>query len=204
MAEAEIKKQNRRTILLLLAVFTLPVIIAYSAYFGGWFTQVNTSNRGQLLTPVIDFTQFESQSTSDDKIAYEIGSPWRLILPITDASCLESEGVDGCLLSIYIMGQTHQALGKEQERVKRSLYTAGFKLPDSKITELKERFVELEIIHGNAITETELSDGYIYIADPLGNIMMRYPLITEKSDAFLKGKDVLKDLKKLLKLSRIG
>lgn len=204
MAEANQKKQNRRTILLLLAVFTLPVIIAYSAYFSGWFNQVATSNRGELLTPVIDFTQLNSKNTQGDVVPFEIGSPWRLILPITDATCLESEEVDGCLLSIYIMGQAHQALGKEQERVTRTLYTAGFELPDEKIAALQERFVELEIIHGDAMSESPLSAGYIYIADPLGNIMMRYPLISEKSDAFVKGKDVLRDLKKLLKLSRIG
>ena len=204
MAEAKQKRKNRITMLLLLAVFALPVIIAYTAYFGGWFNQVATSNRGQLLTPVIDFTAMNSLSLQDEKVPFEIGSPWRMILPITSSECLESEGVDGCLLSIYIMGQAHQALGKEQERVKRSLYTAGFELSDEKVAELQERFVELEIIHGEQLAGSQLSDGFIYIADPLGNIMMRYPLITEKADAFVKGKDLLRDLKKLLRLSRIG
>ncbi len=200
MAEARQKSKNRLTIILLLAIFTLPVFIAYSAYFGGWFGQVETSNRGQLLTPVLDFTQFNSQTPAGEAVPFEIGSPWRMILPITDASCLESEEVDGCLLSIYIMGQAHQALGREQDRVTRTLYTAGFELSDEKIKELQERFVELEIIHGEAVAGTELSDGFIYIADPLGNIMMRYPLITEKSDAHVKGRDILRDLKKLLRL----
>lgn len=203
MATADNKTNNRLTIIAMLAVFTLPVIIAWSAYFNGWFQQVGNTNKGELIQPVIDFTQLQPQQ-SNEPVAFVTGAPWRIVLPISDPSCLDSEGPDGCLLSIYIMGQVHQALGKEQERVKRLVYLGDMGIADDKLAMLKERFVELEFASGNSITGTRLSEQFIYIADPIGNIMLRYPVISDKEGAFLKGKEILQDLKKLLKISRIG
>ena len=46
-------------------------------------------------------------------------------------------------------------------------------------------------------TVDPIKSGYIYISDPLGNLMMSYP-------ADINPKGILKDLKKLLRASRIG
>ena len=69
---------------------------------------------------------------------------------------------------------------------------------------LQERFVDIEIASGKAIAELNLSADYIYVADPLGNIMLRYPIIADRDAAFVKGNDIYFDLKKLLRISRIG
>ena len=55
MADNPHKKKNRATIVLLLAVFTIPIVVAWSAYFGGWFQQGLTVNKGELLSPVVDY-----------------------------------------------------------------------------------------------------------------------------------------------------
>jgi hypothetical protein len=54
------------------------------------------------------------------------------------------------------------------------------------------------------IKTLEFGMNAIYIADPLGNVMMAYPLVTGQAEILAQGKDVLRDLKRLLKLSRIG
>lgn len=203
MANAENKTKNRLTIITILAVFTLPVIFAWSAYFTGWFQQRGTSNKGELIQPLIEFNKLEP-ALGNDPIQFVTGNHWRIIQPVSDLSCLDSEEASGCLLSVYIMGQAHQALGKEQHRVKRQLFVGDLAISDEKIQELQERFVDLEIATGKSFSGTRLSMDYIYIADPLGNIMLRYPRITDKEGAFLKGKEILKDLKKMLKISRIG
>ena len=44
----------------------------------------------------------------------------------------------------------------------------------------------------------------IFIADTLNNVILRYPLQVEQQQAILHSRDILSDLRKLLKLSRIG
>ena len=44
----------------------------------------------------------------------------------------------------------------------------------------------------------------IFIADTLGNIILRYSLSGEQQQAVMQSRDILADLRKLLKLSRIG
>lgn len=203
MADNPHKTNNRATIVLLLAVFTIPIIVAWSAYFGGWFQQGLTVNKGELVQPVFDYTALQP-AVKDQPIEFMTGAHWRIILPAKSAACLENEAADGCLLSLYIMGQVHQRLGKEKDRVIRQLYIGDMAIADSLEASLSERFVDLEIARGKAISEMNLSADYIYVADPLGNIMLRYPIIADKDAAFLKGNDIYFDLKKLLRISRIG
>jgi ubiquinone/menaquinone biosynthesis C-methylase UbiE len=44
----------------------------------------------------------------------------------------------------------------------------------------------------------------IFIADTLDNIILRYPLQLDKKQAVLHSRDILSDMRKVLKLSRIG
>ena len=203
MANADAKKSNRWSIIILLAIFTIPIGFAWTAYFTGMMPKVSSTNKGELIQPVIDFRAFEPMY-SGEALVFEPDQQWRLILPIDNPACLESEEEDGCLLSIYIMGQAHQALGRRQDRVTRTLYIGDMDLSTEKQDALVERFVNLNIVTGKPLANSALSADYIYIADPLGNIMLRYPLIKDKEQAFLKGKNIFQDLKKLLRISRIG
>jgi hypothetical protein len=44
----------------------------------------------------------------------------------------------------------------------------------------------------------------IFISDTLHNVVLRYPVTTDKEQAIMDSRDILADLKKLLQLSRIG
>ena len=44
----------------------------------------------------------------------------------------------------------------------------------------------------------------IFIVDTLDNIILRYPLQLDKKKAVLHSRDILSDMRKVLKLSRIG
>lgn len=56
----------------------------------------------------------------------------------------------------------------------------------------------------NLEVQNPLAPGFIFLADPLGNIMMKYKISTDFDQALQQAKGLKKDLKKLLKLSRIG
>ena len=99
---------------------------------------------------------------------------------------------DGCLrvceAALQQLRQLHVLLNKDAGRVQRALLTR----PDRAPAVLAE-YPRLVHLSGSL---AELSEG-IYIVDPNGNLVLFYPL----SEA---GKSVLDDLKRLLKLSRIG
>ena len=46
--------------------------------------------------------------------------------------------------------------------------------------------------------------GYIYLVDTMGAVFMYYPTYVDEQQSILKGRDLLKDLQKVLKLSKIG
>ena len=50
----------------------------------------------------------------------------------------------------------------------------------------------------------ELEAGFVYIADPPGMLIMRYPLSGDEADDRVTGKALLGDLRRLLKFSRAG
>lgn len=183
-------------------MFTLPIIVAWSAYFNGWFTDINTTNKGQWVNPVVDLNALEPVTTDNQPLTLEQGGKWRLIMPMHSTDCVDDETDKACLLNLFLMGQAHKALGREVERIERVLYVGEQAISDSEVKRLTERFVDLQIVKGQS--KQVFEPGYIFLSDPLGNIILKYPFVDTQEDAFIKGRDIVKDLKKLLKLSRIG
>ena len=97
------------------------------------------------------------------------------------------------------MRQVRLSLGRDLERV-QTVYLA--EKPGSLPERLLDRYPQLtaaQLESGNAfaIQLAAYPQNNMYVVDPLGNLMMRYA-----ADA--ASKNMLKDLKKLLKLSNIG
>ena len=93
-----------------------------------------------------------------------------------------------CAAALHQLRQLHVLLNKDADRVQRALVTGSAAVP-----EVVGEYPRL--IHLRADLRP-LTEG-IYIVDPIGNLVLHYPY----SDA---GSPVLEDLKRLLKLSRIG
>lgn len=183
------KKNNRRTMLLLFVAFVVPVILAKLALEGDWFNKAAT-NKGQLMEPVLDFS-----------IAYpEREKKWYLTY-ISDQPCLTQ-----CELAVYSLSQLWVALGKEQDRVATAvLFT------DPAQVEVAKASLEKDFLNYKTVENADLKRMFqnqpingIFIVDALGNVILRYPLYEEKQEAVLKSRDILADMRKLLKLSRIG
>ena len=113
-----------------------------------------------------------------------------------------------CMENVYRMRQIHMGIGKYSLRVQKVLF-----LTNQHPGELSKLFinyagqqvistdsVDLDALLGKFRSEkiiTPTKAGHIYISDPLGNLMMSYP-------PEINPKGILKDLKKLLRASRIG
>jgi hypothetical protein len=107
----------------------------------------------------------------------------------------------GCQQALYQVRQVRQALGREMSRVQRYFISTGG-TPDAQL--IKAAHPDLIVIdaavdRGGRILATlgDHSEADVFVVDPLGNIMMRFPAGTTM-------KDMHKDLSLLLKASTIG
>jgi len=199
------KTSNRLTIIGFLLVFTAPVIFAWIAYFNGWYSNSDATNKGEWVKPVLMFEKYKPiYSLSGKEVVIAPGETWKLIYPNFVDQCQDDDLESICHINLFLLGQTHLALGKEANRLERMLIIDSKNYTESQLNVIKNRFVDLKIVKTNGSWLGELSENYIYIIDPVGNIILRYPIVKKKEEVFLRGKDILHDLRKLMKLSRIG
>ena len=183
-------KSNKRLILIFIAVFTLPVILAKLALEFHWFTEAAT-NRGELLEPALDMSELVTSSTPQK---------WKMLY-VLPAQCDAS-----CNNAIYSLTQLHSALGKEQDRVEAVIVALENSDTQSldKVADNKHlRILKADQQSVNQVFKDVKTNG-IFIADTLNNIILRYPTQNDAQQAVLHSRDILSDMRKVLKLSRIG
>lgn len=199
----EIKKQNQKTIVLLLLAFIVPVLAAYLVYLN--MDDVSrTKNNGELIIPPRPLENVKLKTLDGNSFGYkELQGNWHLIY-IGQGPCAES-----CRDRLSLMHQTRMGQGKAMSRV-RLLYVAldGINIIESE--KIKQDYAKLTVLTGDKNIAADLIQQFkldkadnirgehmIFMTDPLGNLMMRY-----KKDVRLIG--IIKDLEHLLKVSQIG
>lgn len=172
--------RGRIVLLSLIVLFALPAIIAKVVLSQGWY-ETGVTNRGELVEPYTTFEQLGQTSPLSEK-------GWQL------AYVLPSECQEQCQQQLHLMQQSHIALGKYQERVVPVIWT-------SKPSESTSG--TMIVMQMNDSLSEKVQAGQMLIVDPLGQLVMAYtPEANE--DLVQLSKDVLADLRKLLKLSRVG
>lgn len=182
--------KSRIGIVVLFGIPFTAMFVAMYMYFAGALVPEGRTNEGELLLPPFDLASLELRDANNRIVQFaEQQEYWTLLL--VTANCNEA-----CEQHSYAIRQTYKALGKEAGRVRRAIAT------EQPLTNLDEANYPDLIKYRIAADKINVYLGQkkylqLYFVDPLGNIMMRY-----SSDQF--GKPMLKDLKKLLKLSNIG
>ncbi len=198
-------EKNKLNLILILLVFCVPVfaaaIISMNSEAMASITSAEGSNKGEIILPV---------RRLDEGLMNKLGNKWLLIHPL-GRSC-----DDICKDSLYAMQQVRFALGRKMDRVEilalamddlsiRSF--AQLELGDEGDKQvLKEKAFKFLIDSNRDEVKPFYYDASraIYIADPLGNVMLRYEILGDGNKGILKARDVLKDLTKMLKLSKVG
>ena len=195
------EKKNQIAIIALVVVFVLPVILAKVALENDWFNK-GATNQGELLTPPIDFSANFA----------ELPPLWRLVYVLPEQCDAK------CANAIYALGQIHMALGKHMDRVEpliittqNSQLTALQSSEDTHLSDGKsflDTFKRMQTLNltkenVNEMFKSVSSDG-IFIVDTLNNGMLKHALYSDKEEAVQASRSILSDIKKLLKLSRIG
>ena len=164
----------------LFAVFVAcaaPFALGWGAWYFGWGTG-HPGNYGELVAPrTLAGAPFD-----------ELRGKW--VLVAFDAAACDAY----CERKLYFMRQVRTAQGKDQARIERLWIVTDAAAPRPEL---------LRAIEGTRLS-TARPGGFpgdppehIYLVDPLGNLMMRFPRDPDPSK-------MLKDLQRLLKYSQIG
>ncbi|MDF3021672.1 MAG: hypothetical protein K0Q92_2975 [Steroidobacteraceae bacterium] len=191
------RARGRRNFLLLAAMFLVPVFVVFAMYYGGLWSPSGSSAKGELVHPAqpLEFSGLRQSDGSAAGIDLFQGK-WSLIY-VGDGAC-DSE----CRTALTYGRQTRLAVGKDMDRVQRVFLTTGNCCDRGYLDAEQPGLVTLDASSEDARALLAQFPGErrvsLYIVDPLGNLMMRHDARQ------VINKDLLSDLKKLLKLSHIG
>ncbi len=193
---------GRMKLIVIIMLSAAPVIIAAVMYFGNVGVPSSTTNKGHLIIPPVSEDLLGVHPLQQQEATFQQldGNHKWLILVVGDSPCEAA-----CQQALYISRQVNIALGKNAERVSRLLVTthqdSGLQslLPEHPglvIQDVSQEQVN-RMIETVAEHDVLLESYDLLLMDPLGNIMMHYGWRQE-------GRDLLDDLKRLLKVSKIG
>lgn len=196
-------RRGRRQLLLLAALFFVPLAGAFWMYYGptGW-RPAGDASKGDLIDPARPLAEI-ALATPDGTQTQPgfLRGKWSIVY-IGDGLC-----DDRCRKALYLTRQSRIALNKDMDRVQRVFLVTdrccdrGFlaaEHPDLVVARVDDAASAALLEPFPAYGGIPLADaGRIYLVDPLGNLMMSYaPTAPDKA--------LLTDVKKLLRLSHIG
>lgn len=196
-ATPENRRKGRRTLIGLFALFFAPLLFAMAWYaLAPGYTPPSTPH-GTLIDPAQPLEPFRLESDAGDTLTLDgLRGQWYLVHFVPkrcDATCRKR---------LYETRQVRDALGEDRSRVRR-LVVAGAGRTTPGLADVLAEHPRLLVMQGDGRGEfgrqfpAERSAGTVFLVDPLGNLMMRFA-------PGLSPTDMLEDLEKLLKLSRIG
>ncbi len=199
----KVKKGSYAPLWILLALSALPYLAGTLYYkYRDELPQTRTSNYGTLVQPAREIKDVQLQlSDGSDKAFAEYQKKW-LMLYILDDNCDED-----CLKNIYYMRQVRKAMAQERFRINRLLILDSAMTDKNQLEKIKESYPGMDIATVSAETKQHFystiqqGSGSIFkkimLVDPFGNYMMEYLQLPDPEK-------VLKDIKRLLSISRIG
>lgn len=179
---------GRKGLLSIFGAFLAPVIVAAIVYKAGWFN-AGVTNKGEFMDKEITLSWILPERAEDTQ--------WVIFYHIP------SECNERCENVLYSLNQGYQALGKLQGKahpvsVRNNDSTISADRLQSEFGYIRNREYQAEF----SSTLNELSSEFIYLVDPFGRVVLKYPAKADRKEAILATKDWMADLKRLLKYSR--
>lgn len=187
------KSRARLTLAAIALVFALPIVAAWAAYRLHWAPS-GRSNYGDLIEP---------QRVPDAPLAALDGRPFQLsqlrgkwvLVSFDSPACDEA-----CVRKLYYMRQIRIAQGQNMDRVARLWILTAAGTPSAA---LLAAYPGMQVARASgtgferAFAAPDGVARHVYLVDPLGNVMLRFPREPNPSR-------MLKDLQRLLKYSSAG
>lgn len=190
------KNQGRWKLFAVILVCAAPMILSYFTYYV--IKPTSRTNYGDLIDPraypipELGATTLDGKPTTLD--AYK--GKW-IMLQVDQSHCAST-----CQKKLYDMRQLRLAQGKDMDRVERVWLISDNEPLD---TIVMREFDGMRLLRAKPdaikawlpVEGTTIAADHIYMIDPLGNLMMRFPKDADPNK-------IKKDLYKLLKASAIG
>jgi cytochrome oxidase Cu insertion factor (SCO1/SenC/PrrC family) len=184
--------RRNTTLWLIVALAAAPVVASYLYYY--FWPPSRTVNYGALIEP---------RPLPDPPLALADGTPFQLsrlkgrwVLVIVDSGRCDER----CERKLVYMRQLRLTQGKEMERVERAWLISDDIVPRSDAVAAFQGTWVVRAAGSGLLQQFPApvaAADHIYIIDPLGNLMMRFPRDPEPAR-------MIKDLSRLLKASRVG
>ena len=197
------KKPSRRPLVLIALIALAPFVASYSAYY--WLTPSKRVNYGDLLetSPAPALTGLRSDGTAF--ALADMRGKWLLL--VVDQDVNDNACGDACRRALHATRQARTIQGREKDRVGRLLLqstmqstVAPLRSPDlaTDHPDLAVAAATAEQIARLPIRAATIDKGVsIFLLDPRGNLVLRYP-----ADPDIKR--LANDLRRLLGASQIG
>lgn len=189
--EQKIKKAHKQKLLALMALLLAPVIISYALHYSDY--RPGSINYGEL----IDMEDFEGSGVNqvDNTIfrSRDIHGKWTMLM-VDSGNCNEY-----CDQKLYKMRQVRLVQNKEMHRVERLWLIDDNAKIDSSLLEKYEGTMFVNAKDSDFLESLKPAESqrlHIYLVDPIGNVMMRFPENADPSE-------MVKDLKRLLHVSQL-
>lgn len=188
---------RRRTPWELIAIFVVtaaPIVLGTATFW--YWRSAGQTNYGELITP----RQIDLQGSTLDQrpIALsEYQGKWRYLI-FDRAGCDEN-----CRRKLLYTRQIRVAVGRDQDRVERFWFIDSDAIDGAPDPEHQSLYAEAHVVRlqsdqaANRIAPATERRDFIYLVDPYGNLMMRYPSDPDP-------RRMIKDLQRLLKYTKLN
>lgn len=191
------RPRSRLSLFLVLAVCAAPVVASYLVYY---FVRPDArSNYGTLIEPQRPVPSL-TLKTLDGRAVADAGwrGKWSMLM-VAGGAC-----DDACRADLYHLRQVRLTTGKDRDRVQRLWLISDDAPPPTNVIReydgtgmLRADPRELRAWLADPATPGDRYAAHIYLVDPLGNLMMRFPADADPNRT-------KRDLQRLLRASRVG
>lgn len=183
-------KGARLKLLLLFLVSAAPVIASYFTYYV--IRPEGRRNYGELIEPQKPLPALEGVAMDGRKVALPSLKDQWLLISVADSACDAA-----CEKQLYMSRQLRESLGKDKDRMDWVwLRTGQAEVPQAMRPALAAATVlqvpEADLAAWLAPAPGHLLSEHLYLVDPMGHWMMRFP-------AHLEPRKALKDLERLMR-----
>jgi hypothetical protein len=194
-ADANRTRKGRWKMIAMLLICASPVIASYFTYYV--LRPEGRRNYGELIQPQKDLPRVNALNLKGETVPLvSLKGQW-LLVSVSSGDCAER-----CQQNLYFQRQLREILGRDKDRLDRVwLITDDAPVPETLLPALNMAHVlrmDAKVVQSwiSPAKDQQLQD-HLYVIDPMGNFMMRFPANMDVTSAS-KAK---RDLERLLKAS---
>jgi cytochrome oxidase Cu insertion factor (SCO1/SenC/PrrC family) len=183
-------------LVILALLFLLPVALSFFLYYGAGWRPRGATNHGELIEPPRQLPTIALTRADGELLPPELLRGKWTLLYIGEGACDAT-----CRRALYDMRQVRLSLNQNMDRVQRVFLYHGACCEQPYFADEQSGLIAAGVDTSDGERLLSLfpaaGTGRVYVVDPLGNLMMSYA-------AEAAPKDMITDLKRLLRLSHIG